>query len=792
MKRKTSVATESSNPAPSFGRAAGESIVETRDEALLHVAAENIQHLDQRALLTVQTILQHGDQYGFWKTPSEWAVTQQGTATTNIDLRKRVTDFLSPELQSLLKKTSEQFVAHGSASPARQHEIPSDAARVHWLVEGAVLSISRYLVLLRMGPAGFAGKRKGNSLDPTTVRSLAYDNLPRLFAACVSTMFDDMSLQGIAEIAVGTVPLPSYLSYVPRDHFDSLSKLAKEKTERELQRMFVLGLKGYWNDVPALPEQLTDVTPVAGDPVPKGGESKSDPHLPLPDDYVSTMGSRSLWLIDSVAPNLFPILKKFQSIWLKTDDPSLEPVQVENRRKTQVANFLKQFDWRDSAGQSISAPPFAVYMRRGGNPKTSRSSDDGLDVDAGKADEPVDGIAWPPHTAREIFALANAVQLAHLFVVALPMAARRSEIVTLERSCVQYAADGLPYADGRTFKLVERHEGVLRDWVLPEISVAAIEQQVRLIEVLETIGRMKSDRSSAVRQSSKSSGSHLWAQAGHGSGDRTKRLLNINNALIQYAKALGMDPKPGGQNIRPHRLRKTIARLVALALTQAPKILMDVFGHKSIEMTLYYILTDKNLRAEIEQVSRELRIIRATEVIEKMVADEDAASSTTPSGGYGGPAALAMQRAINVQKEGLHRLGEEWGAGSAVELAEILTLQGEAWQYVRPGVICTKFPGTESGPCNKSRGNPEPARCQTHCRHRLEEGFLREDVDGAIRDSVTAYIEAGEAGELLVQALWAGQIRAHLVRFEDIRHKWMSDPVVQRILAEEEAEGVSA
>jgi hypothetical protein len=219
---------------------------------------------------------------------------------------------------------------------------------------------------------------------------------------------------------------------------------------------------------------------------------------------------------------------------------------------------------------------------------------------------------------------------------------------------------------------------------------------------------------------------------------------------------------------------------------------MDVFGHKSIEMTLYYILADKDLQADIEKVSRELRVMRAKEAVKKMVSDEETQTEGLSLGGYGGPAALMVHRAVEVHKDRLHRRGEKWGANSAVELAELLTLQGKAWQFVRPGVICTKFPGTESGPCNKSKGHPEPASCQSHCKHRLEEAYLREDVDGAIRDAVKAYNEAVESEDELAQALWAGQIRAHIGRFEDLRSKWMSNPTVRLVVEEPTTEGAVA
>lgn len=171
-------------------------------------------------------------------------------------------------------------------------------------------------------------------------------------------------------------------------------------------------------------------------------------------------------------------------------------------------------------------------------------------------------------------------------------------------------------------------------------------------------------------------------------------------------------------------------------------------------MTLYYILSDKSLRAEIETVSRELRVMRAKEVIERMV-EADLASQGTGSidlGGYGGLAAVSLHNAIEVHRNRLHRRGEKLGANNVDELAELFTLQGKAWEQVRRGVLCTKFPG-EAGPCSKSKGRPEPSKCQSSCTHRLEEAFLREDVDGAIRDSLAAYEMA--IAEEEIRRVWA-------------------------------------
>lgn len=773
-----------------------EDVEATRSSARLKTSVDAIQHLDEQGVLALQCILQHGDKYGYWCTPRKWRPTERSAARLNIDLRKRIVHFLPDEQQRLVRHADEvKAQAQGANGIETILSLPSSASRVDSILAGAVLTITRYLVLLRMGPAGLGRKGNGNSLDPTALIDLGYSYMPQLLALGVSKWLAGTSPEALShDVTVTSLLEIGYLSLIQEDDLDRMSTATKMYANRETRRMRAFAERGYWSDVPGIGDADLSVTDIAG-PASSCAEQKTvDSHLPLPDDYVSEMGRRSLWLIHDLAPNLFTIAQKIQFIWQRTEDPTSKPTTVRHRRHTQLEKLLSSHIWHDSQGCVISSPPFRLRLaQRGKNSNESKSRARGpLDeknvvnvhiAEAG-ANMPKGKTEWPPRTFGDIMGLIHCVQLAHLFVVALSTGGRQSEVLDLKRWCVQYARNGMPYAAGRTFKLVQRHDGELRDWVLPDFAVQAIEQQARLVQLAELIGPIRPE-CSPDGAPQPTGAAHLWAQVyGSSSSDRTAPLLDLRQAFISYARTLGMDTEPGGQNLRPHRFRKTVARLVALALTQAPKILMDVFGHKSIEMTLYYILTDKALQADIEQVSRELRVMRAKEVVEKMVNDEETQTDGLLLGGYGGPAALVVHRAIEAQKERLHCRGEKWGADSAVELAEILTLQGKAWQFVRPGVICTKFPGTESGPCNKSKGHPEPASCQSHCKHRLEEAYLREDVDGVVRDAVKAYHEAGENGEELVQALWAGQIRAHIGRFEDLRAKWMSDPIVRRLVEE--------
>ena len=711
---------------------AAEEVAATRARALLLTSAEQVPSADLSSLLATQAVLQHGNTWGRWQTPRRWFTTAT-PVKLNVDLRARI-------------------VARMPTEDLRHRVVQAENEP---LLEHAVATLTRYLVVLRMGPAAMGRKGAGASLDPRSVADLAYFVGPELFAVALTRWL---------HAEQPTAGASGFLRVLRRDDLDVLSPSIRRLVLVEVRRMTVLNERDCWLDLPSGGSDFGLTTPVAGDAAPANSERNSDPHLPLPDDYVSEMGQKSIWLIEHLAPNLLSLAKGIVGIWARTAD-GFSPRAVEHRRRQEVTELLERWEWKDADGAPFERPPFNINLSKMGCKGTALSTDQ----------------LWPPRKLAEVLGLLANVQLAHLFVVSLSTGGRKGETLDLRRTCLQYQKDGRTYATGRTFKLVRQHDGELRDWTLPDLALRAIEQQCRLVKLVETIGPQKPSKRKGAQEMIVQD--HLWLQvSGGGPSDRAKPLLHLDKAMRAYARALGMDERPGGQWLRPHRVRKTIARLAALALTQAPKVLMDVFGHKSIEMTLYYILSDKTLQAEIEQIGRELRVMRASDAVEAIVVAEDAGTGLK-LGGYGGPAALMIDHAIQVQRERVHRRGEQWGADSVRELAEVLTLQGKAWEVVRHGVVCTKLPGSESGPCNRSKGRPEPSHCQTDCSHRLEEAFLREDVDAAISSCVAEYETAIASSDELMEAMWSGQIRAHLGRFDDLRIKWMGHPLVLRAQA---------
>lgn len=786
---KSGVSLDSVNEPGLFAsRSRADEIETATRKALLSVSTETIQFLPVSELVTLQSLLRHGNRFGYWETPREWAAMHKATQT-NIDLRRRIVDFLPKKMQrqiarQLLPATGNELsgIDENSYSPATR--------QLSSLLNAALLTLTRYLIVLRMGPAGLGRKKCGVPLDPTSVIGIGYGVMPQLLAVAVCRYMADRQNEFSHSDSLARPEARCdeiVLSVIKKADLNGVSDSAKEGIYREVRRMSALVARGCWENIPIIDDDYLVPSRVVGPEPRVPSQNITVPHLPLPDEYLSVLGARSLWLVYDVAPNLLSITDKFLEIWGDTEVLGLTPPGIRCRRSAQVERFLKDFCWCDRSGNRMDVPLFrpllGQYKKKKPLVGAVRNSVEAGEATVAGCEDFSEARTWPPRTFSHIMRLLYAVQLAHLCVFALSTGARKSEILSLDRRCVRYARNENWYADGRTFKLSERYDGEARDWVLPDVAVHALQQQVKVINAAEAVGPITPKRGSRTAGKSDAAPMHLWGQiSAAGASDRTAPLIEVRQALLAYARLLGMDLKPGGQFLRPHRFRKTVARLVALALTQAPKVLLDVLGHKSIETVMYYILADKELQGEIQKVSRELRVMRAKETIEKMVLEEDEQNSLPPASGYGGPAALMLRQTVKLRRAQLKDAGRQWQASNALELARILTNGGESWQLVRAGVICTKFAGTESGPCNKSKGRPEPANCQPECMHRLEEGFLHEDVDGAIREAVVAYREARANSDELLQALWERQIRLNISRFSDLRVKWMSDPIVQGVM----------
>lgn len=493
---------------------------------------------------------------------------------------------------------------------------------------------------------------------------------------------------------------------------------------REMRRLDALAARGYWFDLPAANFDTSVERPRKFSLRTESDlDSTPGTHQPFTDEFIGEAGWRAAWIARNLSATVTEAAEEIRRIARSLGNQYTREKQYHRTRRQ-----LDAFTYRDGNGTVIDKLPFGILKQKQ------------------KGKTPV----WPPKSPVQIFRLLEMIQAAHLFIILLSTGGRISEVLSLREDCLTESDESPTIASGRTYKLVFAHEGEPRDWPLPALATQAVKNQIRIVALYE---KVDGPRSLWCRFAPQSAGMPLSA--------------NYRKSLTDFITWLMLDHLLGEQNMRSHRFRKTIARLVALSIVEAPKVLMDIFGHKSIAMTMRYILTDPLIRAEMDTIRRELVVMFAAKAIES--ADTN-----------GGPAAAPLKKAIH---EAQIRTGSAWDKDDMRELAFTLTANGDHWTLVRPGVLCTKQ-SSQSGPCNAQKSTPDPSRCRTYCSHRLEESRARDDADRCIEQAV-GFVQAAISDDNDIEKeLWMGQIQAHLSRFDDVKAKWQGHPVVATLLAD--------
>ncbi|AZE50430.1 hypothetical protein C4K04_4775 [Pseudomonas chlororaphis] len=671
------------------------------DEARKLYPEEHLQYLERDTIARCQALLGHGNQFGLWETPQVLTGRRQKANEEKVVLRRRLVSYLPTDL-------------------------PCTAALETLLDEGE-LWMSRYALLLRLGPAAIQ-KHRDRSLDPSTIVKVLTQWLPQILVHGIRRRLEDAGS--------GESGLAYYLST------EDLRVLSANRHVRaELNRMTMLMARGLWSDAPVR-IAIKETTNPKGNALVRPKEEKSNPYLPIPDGYLAKMGPRVLWLVLDLGPNISALSEALPKL--------ISGLSLKSRAfPGRLQRYLAQNIWRDREGRPITQPPFR--FRIGSH-------------QAAHLREIVDEYEWPPRTWQQVQALMVALQSAHLWVAFLALAGRMQEVLTLPRDCIEWAGNGKPYMNGKTYKLSRSLVGEEREWPAPELLVDALAQQVRLARACERVAWVRdgSDEWDELRIE----GDHLWASLGTGAAEPDKQLVEVNHTLKVLARRLGMPPRPGGRNLHTHRFRKTVARLAALAIVDSPRVLMQLFGHRDISMTLHYILAEKALQVEIEQVTRELRIMRCQEVIESIHMSLHE-SGALAFGGHGGGAVSHIAEAVRVREGELNRQDRQWSAESAHELAVMLTLNGQYFRVVKPGVLCTK-PSREATPC----------QCGSDCINRIEEKTARRDVMELIPILIDEGQRALAEDQLMVVANTVEQLDEELARFEDIGAMWYESPEV--------------
>ncbi len=361
--------------------------------------------------------------------------------------------------------------------------------------------------------------------------------------------------------------------------------------------------------------------------------------------------------------------------------------------------------------------------------------------------------SWPPNTYAKALSLLNLIQASHLWVLALATAGRHAELLSMKVGSLTRCESDAPTTQMDSWKIDGLHAAA-RELPLPSLALFALQQQERLAKF--------------VKREYKKEGDHLWVLVTVRSGDP---LLSFAKLLSTLVQTYGLQSHLGDSNAHMHRFRKTLVRIVALALVHAPKILMDVLGHKDEQMTVMrYILADQTLLEEINETVRELNVLKVEEVIRN-------------PGSLQGKAAPVFKQRIEAYAV---RLGESAHEPQNIrEFADAMSGNGTKWACIAPGVYCTGF--DVGGLCNKNRGGaPDPHYCHPNCDNQLviSEG---EGDDPAVARAIrnvdfllNELHSASECDEEMLVAQFLGQIKALLGRWREVDRHVSVHPLAKR------------
>ena len=511
----------------------------------------------------------------------------------------------------------------------------------------------------------------------------------------------------------------------------SLYASTRSKARLIVRHLVDLGSRGVIVDFPRVadeshdaengpvPEKARQGEPVAERPV----RPENKTYQPLPDEFVTELISRAMWFYDHLAPQIIACWKQLR---IAQKSAAEKGRRVSHPATTaECRAIVAAFDWRNSMGNDVSALPWPI------NVVESRRK--------------IRICSWPPRDGTAINLMITLLQALNYCVTNFCTGARSGEI--LDASDRSFDLDGERRFKSRTFKLIDPVGGQERDWPLHPVAQTALALQREIaIEV----------RPQAAE--------HLWVLLHDGNEPAGSPLRNITEPVCDAVTRLSLDHLTGEARPHVHRWRHTVARLVALSVVSAPQVLMDLFGHRDLEMTLRYMLSSPDIAEEVMRVAKEA----AYAVAEEAVRDaEDGVAS--------GAAASPLHDSLETLK--MKRGEEHLDAGSIREAIDILSFNGKFWQMIRPGVLCTKAPW-QSGPCTQGRGQPNPAACRVDCDNRLETARAKSHCDEAIAMLLKEH--AAAVDQEMVAAEIEGQILANLKRWTDVRERYLAESDVAR------------
>lgn len=627
------------------------------------------------------------------------------------------------------------------------------------LIPEAVQILTRLGLLMRLAATGGRRTQKDRLLKPSTVSGVCHSRWPKIIA------------HAIQRKARADTSRPGLFCHLNDADYQAFA--ADPSLYLEIIRLHTLADKGLWTDVPKR-KLLSSVTDPSFKPPPRKPDHKNVPYIPLPLDWLAEIGPRVRWVVTELAPNLHRLLEGLRDPLRQTDRRNN---RASEKAKAIILTELARNPWLDTAGRPL-VPPFRFQTTSGANG--------------------ADRFRWPICTWEHVQLLSTTVQAAHAFVALLATAGRVKEDASLKRSCIEVHEDGSEHARGRTYKLSWVPDGYERTWPAPAMLVRALGQQARLAAAWDWLPlSIDSDGAPTEPQF----GDELWISIGLSGKCGPGADFTWKGALMNLARRLGVTDRPGGNNVHPHRFRKTTSMLAGVALWNSPLVLKQLLGHKDIEMTLHYILSNPGIREEAEKVLREMRVMHCAETLQK-VRDALEAGLPNPFGGIGG--ARLADTVVEREKREMES-GRPWATDTPYALANEFTMNGTGWR-LGPGFICTKLPH-EAGECRKGSsrrgeyGEPKINNCMRSCPQRVElpvqmaQARRRRDCEEVCNGYLAIATEACREGNLLVAAYSLRQLKEVLADWPDLMAHYEARADMQAIVAavgvEDEAEAAN-
>lgn len=562
-----------------------------------------------------------------------------------------------------------------------------------------------------------------------------------------STILVEVRSIAIATRLIAERPGPGFWSRISAEEFVDVTCKGGATYVNTLRKLAVIG---------AIPDAPTSRKKVIGSGPARHrtGESETKQrakidlqYQPLPDAFTSAAGARALYMTEHVGPGLLDVLEKcLRTPVRRTCNRAAskgvvrelsENVKLQVRART-LDPIVNSWVWRDAEGEPLPVLKYNAIFRSFLGP----------------------GFSWPPRTFSQAEAALQLLQSSHLFLVSLSDGGRHGEILSVEEGAVQRSDSDIPTLASTTTK-TDPNGGRVRETPLPSAVSVALAQQERL--------------SQYVKSAYGVDGPHLWVQIGTSRGMAP---ASFSKALNGFVRDFGLEELLSGTSLHMHRFRKTLARVCALALVHAPKILMDIFGHRDEQMTiLRYILSDPGLLSEIQEVTKELLVLKGVWLVENLERIEGK-----------GAVRLRKQWQRHVELIGSSALEPQ----NIEDFVRTMFENGSSFAVVAPGVLCTGF--TRGGVCNShGDGMPNPEHCDPGCENQVScpsydscDSFVEEDaVINALNTANYLFSQLQSAacgGEPMLSATFEAQIRALVGRWREVDTYVASHPLGRRII----------